>query len=72
MSKETDRNKATSQLKQYTRYSAIAFQMMAIMGFAAWLGLKTDELFDLRFPVFTLIFIIAALGLVLYKIVRSL
>jgi hypothetical protein len=46
--------------------------MMAVMGISAWLGLKTDEFFDLQFPAFTLTFIITALGLVLYKIVRSL
>jgi hypothetical protein len=72
MSKETDRNKVTNPLKQYARYSSIAFQMMAIMGFSAWLGLKIDGMLNLQFPVFTLTLIIAALGLVLYKIVRSL
>ena len=71
MSKEADRNKVTNPLKQYARYTGIAFQMMAVMGISAWLGLKTDEFFDLQFPAFTLTFIIAALGLVLYKIVRS-
>ncbi len=71
MSKQTNRNKITNPLKQYARYSGIAFQMMAAMSLSAWLGLKTDELLGLRFPVFTLTFIIVAMCLVFYKIVRS-
>lgn len=72
MSRETNQNKTTNPLKQYARYSGIAFQMMVAMAFSAWLGLKTDELLNLQFPLFTLIFIMAALGVILYKIVRSL
>ena len=68
---EPNRNRITNPLKQYAKYTGIAFQMMAIMAFSTWLGLKTDELFDLQFPLFTLIFIITALGLLLYKIIRS-
>ena len=72
MSKEHNHKKITNPLRQYARYSGIAFQMMAVMAFSAWLGLKTDELLNLQFPLFTLLFIISALGLILYKIVRSL
>jgi len=72
MSKETKQDKVTDPLKQYARYTGIAFQMMAIMAFAAWLGWELDERLNLNFPLFTLIFIIIAVGLVLYKIVRSL
>jgi hypothetical protein len=46
--------------------------MMAVMAFSAWLGLKADKYLELQFPLFTLIFIITALGLILYKMVRSL
>ena len=72
MSKETNHNKTTNPLKQYTRYTGIAFQMMAIMAFSAWLGWKLDQSLNLNFPVFTLVFIIAAITLLLYKIVKSL
>ena len=71
MFRQINPNKDTNPLKQYARYTGIAFQMMAAMGFSAWLGLKVDELLNLKFPAFTLIFIIAALGLLLYKLVRS-
>ncbi len=72
MSKETNQNKVTNPLKQYARYTGIAFQMMAIMAFSAWLGWKLDEKLSLSFPAFTLFFIIASVGLVLFKIIRSL
>ena len=72
MSKEANNhNKATSPLKQYAKYSGIAFQMMATMALSAWLGWKLDQKLELGFPVFTLVFIITAVALVLYKLVKS-
>ena len=68
---EPNRNRITNPLKQYAKYTGIAFQMVAIMAVSTWLGLKVDALLNLQFPLFTLIFIITALGLLLYKIIRS-
>lgn len=72
MSKEPSQNKVTNPLKQYARYTGIAFQMMAIMAFSAWLGWKIDQWMELNFPVFTLVLTITAVALVLYKLIRSL
>ncbi|GJM27414.1 MAG: hypothetical protein DHS20C17_00490 [Cyclobacteriaceae bacterium] len=72
MSKQTNHNKATSPLKQYARYTGIAFQMMAVMAISAWLGYKVDQQLNFQFPVFTLVFILIAIGLILYKLVKSL
>jgi hypothetical protein len=46
--------------------------MMAIMALSAWLGWQLDEKLKLQFPAFTLIFIIVAIALMLYKLIRSL
>ncbi len=72
MSKQTNHNKATNPLKQYAKYSGIAFQMMAVMALSAWFGWKLDQKLTLQFPIFTLLFIISALVLLLYKLIRSL
>jgi F0F1-type ATP synthase assembly protein I len=72
MSKETNQNKVTNPLKQYARYTGIAFQMMAVMALSAWLGWKLDQWMELSFPIFTLVLTIATVALVLYKIIRSL
>ena len=69
---EPNQNRNSNPLKQYARYTGIAFQMMAIMAFSAWLGYKLDERLNFQFPLFTLVFVITALGLLLYKIVKSL
>lgn len=71
MTKPTNQNKATNPLRQYAKYSGIAFQMMAVMALSAWLGWKLDQKLNLQFPIFTLVFIITALALVLYKLIRS-
>jgi apolipoprotein N-acyltransferase len=71
MSKQTNHNKATNPLRQYAKYSGIAFQMMAVMALSAWLGWELDQKLNLQFPIFTLVFIITALALVLYKLIRS-
>jgi len=66
-----DRNKTTNPLKQYARYTGIAFQMMAVMALSAWLGYKLDQTLDFSFPIFTLVFILTALGLLMYKLIKS-
>jgi apolipoprotein N-acyltransferase len=72
MSKQTNHNKVTNPLKQYARYTGIAFQMMAVMAISAWVGYKLDQWLSIEFPVFTLGFTVVAIGLVLYKLVKSL
>jgi hypothetical protein len=46
--------------------------MMAVMAISAWVGYKLDQWLSIEFPVFTLGFTVVAIGLVLYKLVKSL
>ena len=50
--KET-KNSQNSRLNDYAKYSGLAFQMGAIIGGAAWGGVKLDELARTNKPIFT-------------------
>lgn len=39
-------------MNAYVKYSALGFQMLAVMGIGVYGGLKLDEYFQLSFPVF--------------------
>lgn len=53
------------------RYAGLAFQMMAGIGVALWLGYLLDEKVDIRFPLFMIIFSLLALALLLWQIVKD-
>lgn len=64
--------KLNKQLSDYTKYSGIAFQMIAIIAAGVYAGVKLDEWLRFRFPVFTLIFILGSLVLAIYSVIRNL
>ena len=69
MSREPNHNKDTNPLRQYARYSGLAFQLLAVIFLGVWLGIKLDQWLNLTFPVFTLSLCMAALaGSLLYLI----
>ena len=73
MSKETNQNsKATNPLKQYARYSGLAFQLLAAIFLGVWLGMKTDQWLGLKFPLFTIVLCMAALVGSMIYLVKSL
>lgn len=55
MDKEKPQNKKKQRLTEVGKYSAMTFQMAAIIAIGVWGGIKLDEYFGLeKFPVFTL------------------
>ena len=59
------------ELYDYTRYSGMAFQMMAIIGIFTFIGYKLDKWLRLKYPIFTIVFILLSVFTALYSIVRS-
>lgn len=61
-----------SPLRDYAKYSGIAFQMMAIILLGTWVGLKADDFFHFESHILTIIFsflsVILALWMVFKKI----
>lgn len=59
------------QLNEYARYSAIGFQMAAIIFLCTWGGVKLDEWLELKIPVFTVVLSLASVALSLYYFLRD-
>jgi F0F1-type ATP synthase assembly protein I len=55
----------------YLRYSSLAIQLAVTIGLFAWLGHRLDLYFELRYPVFLIIFIFVAFGGMMYQLYRS-
>jgi F0F1-type ATP synthase assembly protein I len=60
------------EINDYTKYTGIAFQMMAIIGIFTFIGYKLDNWLRLNYPVFTIIFILLSVFTAIYSIIRSL
>jgi ATP synthase protein I len=59
------------QLSDYARYSAMGFQMAVVIFVCTWAGTKIDEWLSLDTPVFTLVFSLFSVVLVMYYFVKS-
>ena len=65
-------NKKKNQLYYYSKYSSIAFQMIAIILVGVFGGIKLDELVSWEFPVFTLVLTILSVFLSMYYVIKDL
>jgi F0F1-type ATP synthase assembly protein I len=59
-------------LKNYMKYSGIAVQMIVIIGLGAWAGIKLDEHFEFKTPVFTICLLLFSVVASMYYVIRSL
>ena len=69
---ESNKSKPESQPNNSMRYSGLAFQMLAILGLATWGGLSLEAYLNLKFPVFTILFLVVALIGIIYMLIRAL
>ena len=60
-----------NQLKNYAKYSSIAFQMLVIILLGVFGGYKLDQFINIEFPLFTLIFSLGSVSLAIYVAVRD-
>lgn len=58
-------------LSNYAKYSAMAFQMIAVIFLGVFGGLKLDHWLKLKFPLFTVILSLVATGLAVYYVIRD-
>lgn len=61
-----DLNKANS----FVKYTAIAMQMMAIIGLGIWGGIEADKALNTN-PLFTVLLAILSVGMALYHAVKD-
>lgn len=59
-------------LESYARYSALAFEMFAIIGLGIYGGYKLDQWLKLSVPVFTVLMSIISVGAAIYTAVKDL
>jgi hypothetical protein len=64
--------KEPRQVNSYLRFGSFAFQLLAGIGFAGWLGYKLDQRLAFKFPVFLLLFSFAVFGGMLYQAYKNL
>ncbi len=68
----SDKKRKPAQIDNYLKFSGLAFQMIFIMGLAAWGGHTLDKYLEFKIPVFTVIFAIISLVGILYSLIKSL
>lgn len=60
------------RLRDYARYSSLAFQMLAIILLAVFGGIRLDKWLAWKFPLFTVIGALAGVGMSIYFAVKDL
>ncbi|HBC77366.1 MAG TPA: hypothetical protein DEO60_12760 [Bacteroidales bacterium] len=53
--KKPPESKENKGLRDFGKYSTLAFQMIVIIGVMTWCGVKLDKVLGLSTPVFTII-----------------
>ena len=75
MSKQKNQNseqKNKKALKNYAKYSAIGFQMMAIIIIGIFGGMKLDQLITkMEFPLFTMVLSISSVVFATYYAIKD-
>jgi F0F1-type ATP synthase assembly protein I len=64
--------KPNESLRNYAKYSGIGFQMIVIIGFFAWAGVKLDDWLKTATPWFTILGCLIGVGAAMYNIIRQL
>ena len=62
----------SDRLRAIARYSGLAFQMLATIGGATWLGTWLDGYFHSRNPWFTIGLMLLGVLVALWQVIRSL
>lgn len=58
-------------IRDLVRYSGLAFEMMAAIGVATFVGYHLDKVLKFSFPLFIIIFPLLAIGGILWGIIKS-
>lgn len=64
--------KPKKNLNEYVKYSTIGIQMVAFVVISVFLGRWIDGLINVKFPVFTLIFVLFGLVVAMYYMYKKL
>jgi hypothetical protein len=63
--------KEKNPYSSYVQYSAIAIQMIAIIGFGSYGGVKLDEIYPNDYHAYTLVCSLASVAIAMYILIRQ-
>ena len=69
--KKNLKSQGNKGIKDFARYSGVAFQMIGIILVTTWGGMKLDKLTDFEKPVFTIILSLLGVFAAIYTVVRD-
>ena len=69
--KKPESNKKSNPLKEYSKFSSLAFQMLAIIGILVWFGLWLDQTYRGGKPLYVLIGTVLGISSSFYLIFKS-
>lgn len=58
-------------IRDFAKYSGMAFQMVGIILVTTWGGVKLDELLEMKTPVFTIVLSLFGVFAALYTVLRD-
>jgi ATP synthase protein I len=64
--------KEKRMLRDYARYSNLAFQLIAVILAAFFIGWQLDKWIHIGFPLFTLLFSVGGLFVMIYLLIKDL
>ncbi len=70
LSEQENQSSKKKQLNSYAKYSAIGFQMAAIIGLGCFAGVKLDKLYN-QSPLFTTLFSLLSVFLAIYYAIKD-
>lgn len=65
-------DKEKRMLRDYARYSNLAFKLIAVILTAFFIGWQLDKWINIGFPLFTLVLSVGALVLTIYLLIKDL
>jgi F0F1-type ATP synthase assembly protein I len=65
-------DKEKRSLREYTRYTSLGYQLVAVVLAAFFIGHLLDKWISTGFPIFTLIFSVGGLATMLYLLLKGL
>jgi F0F1-type ATP synthase assembly protein I len=71
LKKKSPKKPESKGIKDFARYSGLAFQMAGIILVTTWGGIKLDKLLGFRNPVFTIILSLLGVFAAIYTAVKD-
>lgn len=63
--------KKANQLNAYARFSAIGFQMIAIIAVMTFIGVKLDDAYPNKYHLFTIVLSLVGVAMSMYYVIKQ-